>query len=331
MPIELPDLDDKTYAELVEEARAALVRHAPDWTDHNPSDPGIALVELLAWLTELLIYRTGRIPEARVRKFLALLDGPPPPNAPPPPADLGEATRSTLSVLRERWRAVTPEDYESLALYQWPDSLEAASLQDTERHLARVCCLPERVVTSANPTAVSPGEVSLVVLQGAGGGTPWDAPRPELLDALAAFLRERRIITTRLHVSGPRYVTFDITATLKLRDDARAPTVRTAALQALTGFFDPRTGGRGGDGWPFGREVPASEVYATLDGVPGVESVEDVRLQLLAPDLPDWRTVQAGNTVLAFRLYPHELPRLEEKHIHLKLQERRGDQWMEVP
>lgn len=331
MPIELPGLDDKTYAELVEEARAALALHDPDWTDHNPSDPGIALVELLAWLTELLIYRTGRIPEARVRTFLSLLDGPPPPDAPPPPADPGEATRSTLGILRERWRAVTPEDYEFLALYQWPDSPEAraASLRDVERQLARVCCLPERAVMSPSPTAVWPGEVSLVVLQVAGGKTPWEAPTPELLDALTAFFRERRIVTTRLHICGPSYVTFNVTATLKLRDDARAPGVRLAAHQALTGFFDPRTGGRGGDGWPFGREVSASEVYATLDGVPGVESVEDVRLQ--TSDRPDSRKVQAGDAVLAFRLDPHELPRLDGENIQLKLLERRRDQWMEVP
>ena len=43
MPILLPNLDDKTYAGLVEEARALIASLYPEWTDHNPSDPGIAI------------------------------------------------------------------------------------------------------------------------------------------------------------------------------------------------------------------------------------------------------------------------------------------------
>ena len=52
MAIELPNLDDHTYAELVDEARASIPVLYPAWTDHNPSDPGMTLVELLAWLAE---------------------------------------------------------------------------------------------------------------------------------------------------------------------------------------------------------------------------------------------------------------------------------------
>ncbi|HVG04797.1 MAG TPA: hypothetical protein VM937_07620 [Burkholderiaceae bacterium] len=40
-----------------------LVKHAPDWTEQNTHDPGVALLELLAWLAESLVYRTGRLPE----------------------------------------------------------------------------------------------------------------------------------------------------------------------------------------------------------------------------------------------------------------------------
>ena len=56
MPLPLPNLDDRTYADLIEEARAlipGLDRGGPDdqpsWTNHNPSDPGITLIELFAW------------------------------------------------------------------------------------------------------------------------------------------------------------------------------------------------------------------------------------------------------------------------------------------
>jgi len=73
MPIPLPNLDNRTFADLVEEMRALIPRYAPQWTDHNLSDPGIMLIDLFAWLTEALIYRLNRIPQASEARFLELL------------------------------------------------------------------------------------------------------------------------------------------------------------------------------------------------------------------------------------------------------------------
>jgi predicted phage baseplate assembly protein len=70
VPLPLPVLDRRTWAELVSEARSLLPRYAPDWTDHNVHDPGITLVELFAWLSELLVFRSDRIPPAELRAFL---------------------------------------------------------------------------------------------------------------------------------------------------------------------------------------------------------------------------------------------------------------------
>ena len=66
-------LDDVRFQELVSEARTRIVRHSPDWTEHNVSDPGITLIELFAWLTELLVYRINRIPERLHFGLLALV------------------------------------------------------------------------------------------------------------------------------------------------------------------------------------------------------------------------------------------------------------------
>ena len=64
-------LDDLRFQELVSEARTRIARHSPDWTEHNVSDPGITLLELFAWFTDILVYRINRIPD---RLHLALLD-----------------------------------------------------------------------------------------------------------------------------------------------------------------------------------------------------------------------------------------------------------------
>jgi predicted phage baseplate assembly protein len=83
VPLPLPNLDARRWADLVDEGRALVPRLAPGWDDHNASDPGITLMELLAWLVEHDLYRVNRVPERHRRKFLALLGFTP---LPPRPA-----------------------------------------------------------------------------------------------------------------------------------------------------------------------------------------------------------------------------------------------------
>src|SRR4051812_40487994 len=82
MPLPLPNLDTRTWTDMVEEARAIIPRNGREWTDHNLHDPGITIVELLAWLGEIAIYRANRITDQYRRKFLELLGySPSPPRA----------------------------------------------------------------------------------------------------------------------------------------------------------------------------------------------------------------------------------------------------------
>jgi hypothetical protein len=71
--IPIPALDDRTFDQLVTEAKARIPVHTPEWTNLNSSDPGITIVELFAFLTENLLYRSNRIPEANRLKFLSML------------------------------------------------------------------------------------------------------------------------------------------------------------------------------------------------------------------------------------------------------------------
>ncbi|HZE70855.1 MAG TPA: putative baseplate assembly protein [Pyrinomonadaceae bacterium] len=73
MKIPLPNLDDRRWVDLVDEGRSLIPLYAPDWTDHNVHDPGITLMELLAWIAEMDIYQLNRISDAHKRKFLALI------------------------------------------------------------------------------------------------------------------------------------------------------------------------------------------------------------------------------------------------------------------
>ena len=68
-----PVLDNRTFEDLVAEAKARIPRYTPEWTDYNPGDPGIALVELFAWMTELLAFRMNQVPKLAYLKFLELI------------------------------------------------------------------------------------------------------------------------------------------------------------------------------------------------------------------------------------------------------------------
>lgn len=68
-----PNLDDRTWQDLVNELTALIPTYAPQWTDLNPSDLGMSLIELFAWLAEGIIYRLNQTPDASYIKFLNLL------------------------------------------------------------------------------------------------------------------------------------------------------------------------------------------------------------------------------------------------------------------
>lgn len=67
-----PDLFDRRFRDLVEMGRARLPGIAPDWTDHNAHDPGITLLELLAWVTEAQLYSLGRMRRDERAAYAAL-------------------------------------------------------------------------------------------------------------------------------------------------------------------------------------------------------------------------------------------------------------------
>src|SRR4051794_4296215 len=76
MPIPNPIIDDRSYQQLRDELVRRIPVYTPEWTDHNPSDPGITLLELFAFLGENLLFRFNQIPETTKLAFLKLLQIP---------------------------------------------------------------------------------------------------------------------------------------------------------------------------------------------------------------------------------------------------------------
>ncbi|CAH1213549.1 hypothetical protein PAECIP111891_03988 [Paenibacillus allorhizoplanae] len=69
----IPNLDDRMFEQMVMEARKSIPKLFPEWTDENEHDPGITLLELMSWMTEMQQYYLNRVTERSERKFLKLL------------------------------------------------------------------------------------------------------------------------------------------------------------------------------------------------------------------------------------------------------------------
>ncbi len=63
MPLQSPNLDDRRFEDLVDEARRRITQTCPEWSDLHASDPGMTLLELFAYLTDIMHYRLNRVPE----------------------------------------------------------------------------------------------------------------------------------------------------------------------------------------------------------------------------------------------------------------------------
>jgi predicted phage baseplate assembly protein len=73
MPLPAPNLDDRRFQDLVDDAKRLVQQRCPEWTDHNVSDPGVTLIETFAHMMDQLLYRLNRVPERHYLKFLELI------------------------------------------------------------------------------------------------------------------------------------------------------------------------------------------------------------------------------------------------------------------
>ena len=288
MPIPLPDLDDRTFADLVKEMQALIPRYSPTWTDHNASDPGVMLIELFAWLTEALIYRLNRIPDACRARFLELLGA----TLPKPESvsgstdyhiDLDEIRACTVKGLKKRWRAITADDFEKVVM------------ENKDFDIARVKCLPELDLEFSDPDTPRPGHVSITVVPRSEQAKP--TPSDGLINAVAEFLDERRLITCRHHVVKPDYTDASLRAEVVAIPKVEKANLKKEVIKNLKEFFHPLDGGPESEqqGWPFGRDIYASEVYEVIEGTEGVEHVASLSLCTRAEG-GDW--VETGDQVV---------------------------------
>ncbi|AFY33617.1 hypothetical protein [Calothrix sp. PCC 7507] len=274
MTLPLPNLDDRTYANIVEEAISQIPIEYPEWTDHNPTDTGIILIELLAWLTEMTLYRVNQIPDENYASFVSLLKGEQW-NLPIEDRQKGLQLeiQQTLLELRKIYRAITPEDFEKLVLVDWNQAKEFDGLK-----IARVKCLAQRNLASLDAKTFAKSHISLVVIPKSNNQVK---KGENIYQNLLNFLDDRRLLTTRLHIVEPEYVPVSLEAEIVLEDGAQAEVVKEQIKTEVEMFFAPLQSGKywQGKGWPFGRSIYLSELYKLLDDLAGVDYVESLLIK----------------------------------------------------
>ncbi len=267
---------DPGYEDLVAQGIALLPAHAPEWTNHNASDPGITLIELLAYFTDALLYRLGRVGTAEHVEFLRLLHG----DAAVDDAldhfggrgasAVRDAIHATVDEMAQLDCAVTLDDHERLALQALSSHPDGTGTQ--------VRCLARTDLTRAALTgragadvAADAAHVTVVVLAPAGTSRDVEASLMRTVrDALAA----RRLLTSHVHVVAPvlLYLGVRLATTVGARAD------REALAAAIAESFDawtPRAvaGGTRGATYTLALTEIADRA-AAVDGVDGIDAVQ---------------------------------------------------------
>ncbi|MEA3502876.1 MAG: putative baseplate assembly protein, partial [Actinomycetota bacterium] len=166
------------------------------------------------------------------------------------------------AMISHRNRAVTAEDFEWLA-------------REASRKVARARCLPN----TNNQNAREAGWVTVVIVPDSLEGKPM--PSLELKRKVRKYLEARCANTLahrqHLHVKGPSYVEIGTLADVYVTSMDVATEAECRVRSALDAFFHPLSGGPEGEGWEFGRNVTASDIYALLEPIEGVDHVGNVR------------------------------------------------------
>ena len=175
---------------------------------------------------------------------------------------LDEVTERAPAKIKSRCRAVTADDFQSLA--------------QQVANIKRAYTMP--LANPNFPGIQVPGCVTVIVVPG--GTSPDPTPSDGTLRTVCAYLSQRKLITTELFVVKPTYLELSVTANVIIENNVDLASVQTPINQALLTYFHPLTGGDDGEGWPFGGSVYYSRIFQQILSVPGVSRIQSLTFTL---------------------------------------------------
>ncbi|HXB63716.1 MAG TPA: putative baseplate assembly protein [Solirubrobacteraceae bacterium] len=176
---------------------------------------------------------------------------------------LASARERAALEIRSRDRAVTAEDFELLAVHASPQAARAICVPPSGEGPICVHVLPR----------VDPADRRLTLEE--------LTPGEELLSEIAAYLDERRLIGTAVHLLPVRFKAVSVVVNLQVSPLADPERVEQDVEHALYTYLNPLIGGSPhgpGEGWPFGRALNQGELFGVVHAIEGVEFVKILRL-----------------------------------------------------
>lgn len=225
-----------------------------------------------------------------------------------------DALRRGPETLRNRDRAVTAEDMEYLAKQATSD-------------VAIVRALPPRA-TEGDPWTYgglnrSISNVNVIVVPWADLDDPRPTPSPELIEEVAEHLNARRVVSSNLLVTGPRYLPIHVTLRVVIFPEAvsrglveepSSNVYRDALHAQIEAFLHPVRGRQDGSGWAVGESVSVAELFSAVTPKAEIGFVRELTLafgrpEYVPPDRPD-----LGTSTFLVRLADYELPCSAHRH-----------------
>lgn len=288
MAIQLPNLDTKTYEDISEEMVASIPKYTDKWTNHNPSDPGITIIELLSWIAETTLYRMNRIPSGSYVNFLRLVAG---------ASGIEEVERllkdphqdkyqkkileflkeieeghektipeiktEALMFLKSRYRAVTEDDFYQL-------TIEAADLLGVKvrRVIVEKAQYENKVEILLVPDKWKQYEALTE--------SEKQSRYKELVEFVNDYLNPRTLIGTKIEVKQPVYSDIGIELKVVCHQYAIAEKIEADIKDRILQHLDPFVGGDEKTGWSYRRSLSVYEIAQIVEETDGVKQVVSI-------------------------------------------------------
>ena len=167
--------------------------------------------------------------------------------------------------ISHRDRAVTPDDFERLAL-------------EASREVRKVRCLPNRNASGRREL----GWTTVHIVPDSEEREP--IPSLGLRRAVQRYLSERADVTLvdqkHIVIGPPKYVPVTVEATVYAKSLDLVAKAEQNVKKELERFLHPLKGGPEKQGWEFGRDLAASDLYALLEDIEEVDYVGSLQLFL---------------------------------------------------
>jgi len=290
MSINFPDMAARTYGDILDEMVSSIPRYSDKWTNFNPSDPGITILEILAWIFDTNLYRINRVPEESYLNFMRLIAGAKEEEAgllleelkKDPNSDryhieileilnkiycdkkegrtlidLHEIKGAALRFLNSNYRAVSEDNFIALAV---------EATRNTKEGEPKV----KRAIVHGYPD----GKVEIIII------SDNRENYKELKKMVKDYLEPRKLICTKIVVKEPVYSSLKIFVEAACHSGSYSTIeiIKKNIQKNILDFLDPVTGGDDKMGWPYSRPVSIYELFHIIEETQSVDHAINVIL-----------------------------------------------------